>query len=280
MVDKTRLSRAPRPPFYTSIACWIDLLGYGRMISRARFSPTHAEAKSAIDRLRRFHRLVADHSSSRFPTFVINDGAVAYRDLSYISHDRTLPFLHNAWRLFEAVNAERDAGQAGARMVVAAGFRMSGRRAGGENEAARRRELVQSVERGERSIEQAVESAARGAAYFDVIPQLQANFAFTTAYLAEDSGSEGGLPGAHCYVDQSLFGNGSCGIDFGQTIAWRHPDLDLRRDFAPIMKADERSTSTAAGIRTGYEVASALTGEVEVHTALRAHIEEARQFTK
>lgn len=85
MVAKAKPGRAPRPPFYTSIACWIDLLGYGGVISRARFSPTHAEAKSAIDRLRRFHRLVAEHSSSRFPTFVINDGAVAYRDLSYIS---------------------------------------------------------------------------------------------------------------------------------------------------------------------------------------------------
>ncbi|WP_171946452.1 hypothetical protein [Hyphomicrobium sp. CS1GBMeth3] len=42
-------------PFQVSVACWIDLLGYGRMISEAGFNPLHPKAKDAIKRIRRFH---------------------------------------------------------------------------------------------------------------------------------------------------------------------------------------------------------------------------------
>lgn len=240
MVALTAGGRLPTPPFYTSIACWIDLLGYGEMISRAQFSPIHPEAKSAIGRLRRFHRIVAEHSSSRFPTLVINDGAVGYRDLDYLSNDRTLPFLQNALRLFERVNAERSDDQAGARMVIAAGFRMKGRRPG-------------------------------GAVHFDVVPQLQANFAFTAAYLAEGSGSDGGLPGANCYVDMSLFGQTSPAVRLGPSIPWHHKKLDLRRDFAPLLGIDALGNTNPADVRTGYEVACALAQEADVQIALRLY---------
>lgn len=273
---KTPVARIPTPPFYTSIACWIDLLGYGRMISRARFSPVDPEAASAIKRLRRFHRLVAEHSSSRFPTFVTNDGAVAYRDLSYLDNKRTLPFLENAFRLFEAVNKERDDDLPGARMVIATGFRMKGRRPGGANEAARRRGLVESVRNGERTVEQAVESAARGGVYIDVVPQLQANFAFTAAYLAEQSGRRGGLPGPICYLDMSLFDHAPRGISLGPVISWRHGDLDLSRDFAPLLGIDpsEVSDSHQSGVKTGFGVARHLAQEADVATALQSYFDK------
>jgi hypothetical protein len=32
-------------PFQTSAACWIDLLGYGRMIAEADFNPLHMMAR-------------------------------------------------------------------------------------------------------------------------------------------------------------------------------------------------------------------------------------------
>lgn len=265
------------PPFYVSIACWIDLLGYGRMMSDAGFDPVSSESKIAVARLRRFHRLVAQHSSSRFPTVVMNDGAVAYRDLDYLSAERTMPFLLTAWRLFKAVNEERGRGQAGARMVIATGFRMKGRRAGGESEAARRRAIVSSVADGSLTLERAIERAARGSSYFDVVPQLQANFAFTAAYLAEQSGKEGGLPGANCYVDLQLFSGTVPYLQIGRPIHWDHKDLELARFFAPVLdlniwgRADDHS-----GARTGLEIAYALAEQEDLAPVLETYLRAAR----
>ena len=83
-------------PFQISVACWIDLLGYGRMISEAAFNPLDARAKIALKRLSRFHEIVASHSNRYFPTLALNDGAVAYRDLSLRSRSVTHDFLVRA----------------------------------------------------------------------------------------------------------------------------------------------------------------------------------------
>jgi len=40
-------------PFQISVACWIDLLGYGAIIAQADFNPLHSKAKAALARLRR-----------------------------------------------------------------------------------------------------------------------------------------------------------------------------------------------------------------------------------
>src|SRR5581483_4816256 len=112
-------------PFQTSAACWIDLLGYGAMIAEAEFNPLHIKAKAALTRLRRFHAIVAGHSGRYFPTLVMNDGAVAYRDLSMRTRSVTHDFLVRAWSLFQEIKkAEAAEGHPGARMVLATGFRM------------------------------------------------------------------------------------------------------------------------------------------------------------
>lgn len=193
-------------PFQTAITCWIDLLGYGRMMSDAGFNPLSAASGVAIRRLRRFHRLVAEHSRRAFPTLVMNDGAVGYRDLSYRTRWVTYEFLQDSWRLFQAINAAEVAdGNPGARMVIATGFRMRGRRDGLDAVSIAFKDIIQKVRDEKITLEQAIGRASRIRSTFDIIPQLQANFAFTKAYRAEQAGSKAGLGGPNCFVDLSVF---------------------------------------------------------------------------
>ena len=66
-----------------------------------------------------YHDLIAEKSNRLFPTLVLNDGAVAYRDLSYRSPSVTYDFLMRCWELFIAIRkAEASSGNAGPRMVI------------------------------------------------------------------------------------------------------------------------------------------------------------------
>src|SRR5579864_5719088 len=115
-------------PFQVSVACWIDLLGYGQMIAEAGFNPLHPKAKNAITRIRKFHKTVAEHSARYFPTLVMNDGAVAYRDLSMRSRSVSHDFLSRCWHLFQDIKVrDQELGSPGARLVMSCGFRV-GRR--------------------------------------------------------------------------------------------------------------------------------------------------------
>ena len=234
------MARTVSSGFPTAVVAWVDLLGYGAAIARAGFDPAHPEARLAIGRLRRFHRLVAEHSKRAFPTLVMNDGAVAYRDLSPSDASVTADFLRDAWRLFAAVNtAEARDAFPGARMVIAAGFRMKGRRAGLDADELRLRSA------------------------FDIVPPLQANFAFTKAYVAEQTGSAGGLGGARCFVEMTLLGRSRDGLELGETIAWRHPKLGLAAEFAPLKAAPFVGLGeTPPGVRDGGAVARALAAKV------------------
>src|SRR5260370_24895327 len=136
----------------------------------------------------------------------MNDGAVAYRDLSMRSRSVTYDFLCRAWRLFcEIKDTEKAADFPGARLVLAAGFRMRGRRAGMDTTSKQFQSVIRRFQGMEISTKQAIAEAAAVPQHFDIVPQLQANFAFTKAYVAESTGSAGGLGGAHVFVDLSLF---------------------------------------------------------------------------
>ena len=116
------VSKSTKFPFQVAVSSWIDLLGYGEMISASGFIPLHAEARDALARIRTFHRIVAEHSARYFPTLVMNDGAVAYRDLSLRARSPTHDFLVRAWKMFEAVrNEDMKNGHPGPRMVLACG---------------------------------------------------------------------------------------------------------------------------------------------------------------
>ncbi len=270
------VGKSVRFPFQVAVSCWIDLLGYGQMISASGFNPLHPDARAALSRIRTFHRIVAEHSARYFPTLVMNDGAVAYRDLSLRSRSPTHDFLVRAWHMFDAVRREDlKRGHPGPRMVLACGFRMLGRRAGLDASRDQFKSILERVETREISAEQAVREAASIRPHFDVVPQLQANFAFTKAYLAEQSGTKGGLPGPAFYVDMAVFGgHRPQWIDLGPEIAWQLPKLNLRTVFAEVRGfRDERHPSGGPrDICDGLKIAQTLANDPNVLEVLRVAI--------
>lgn len=230
-----------RLPYQVAMCAWIDLLGYGSAISKAEFNPLRPEAITAVKRLRRFHRIVAESSLRRFPTLVMNDGAAAYRDLSWRTRWPTFEFVSDAYRLFRAINAaELKDGLPGARMVVACGFRLRGRRDGADARRHHFNKIIQEFSLGRITIEEAIGKAGGYRDAFDIIPALQANFAFTKAYLAEQSGRAGGLGGPKCYIDLALFDDPvPSWLDIGAPFDWKHGDLALAATFASLESLPE-----------------------------------------
>jgi hypothetical protein len=260
-------------PFQVSIACWIDLLGYGQMIADAGFNPLHPGAKKAITRIRRFHKTVAEHSARYFPTLVMNDGAVAYRDLSMRSRSVSHDFLIRCWHLFQAIKAEdEELGYPGARLVLSCGFRMRGRAAGLEASRHHFQSIITRLQGGEIDAQQAIYEAAMLRPEFDIVPQLQANFAFTKAYVAESSGSKGGLPGPNFYVDLILFGNTRPRwLELDQNIDWTFPRLKLEATFASLQAVPKFTHPTGGplDILDGHHLAQLLSKDANVLSALR-----------
>jgi hypothetical protein len=259
-------------PFPIAIACWIDLLGYGAMIAEANFNPLHPKASEAMQRLRRFHEIVASHSFRLFPTLVMNDGAAAYRDLSLRSRGPTYDFMMRAWRLFNDIkDREKAHGLPGARLVLAAGFRMRGRRAGMDATADHFSSLMRRYQEGELSPEQAIREAARIRRNFDVIPQLQANFAFSKAYVAESSGSAGGLGGPNFFVDREIFQTlMPSWIVSEKIVSWSNERLKMQGAFVQV--SDLKPHRGEDGVRDGLEVAQNLAHDPDVLPALRAAV--------
>jgi hypothetical protein len=268
------VGRDAKFPFFIAVVCWIDLLGYGRMIAEADFSPLHLKASDAVKRLRHFHEIVASHSGREFPTLVMNDGAVAYRDLSLRSREPSYDFLMSAWNLFSEINRdEQEKGLPGARLVLATGFRMRGRRTGLDAKAAHLKSVMLRFRNGDIAAEQAIREAANIRQSFDIIPQLQANFAFSKAYVAESSGKGGGLGGPNFFVDLALFNSPMPEwVVAGKTVRWSHKRLRMEASFAPILALhpNGKVKGYPHGIRDGIEVAEHLSGDHEVLKALRA----------
>lgn len=266
--------KGARFPFETAVVCWMDLLGYGAMIAEADFNPLHPKAQDAVRRLRQFHKIVASHSARNFPTLVMNDGAAAYRDLSLRSREPTYDFLMRAWTLFNEIKNEENASAfPGARVVLATGFRMRGRRAGMDAMAGHFRSLMGRFQNGSVSAAQAIREAARIRQPFDIVPELQADFAFTKAYLAETSGAQGGLGGANFFVDLALFDTPTPPwVLKGDAVNWSHERLRMKASFAPILDfaACERVEGGPLGVRDGLQVAQHLAGNKNVLDVLQA----------
>jgi len=265
MADNKQTKRAPVVrksmsfPFQTSVACWIDLLGYGSMIANANFNPLHPNSKLALKRLRAFHEIVARHSARTFPTLVMNDGAVAYRDLSFRGSSVTYDFLARAWSLFQSIQTkDHGDGFPGPRLVLASGFRMRGRRAGMDRTNRQFQSVLKRFEDGKIGAEQAITEAGAIRQSFDIVPQLQANFAFTKAYVAETSGKAGRLGGSNFFVEMNLFDSPDPDwITFGPAISWSFPSLNLATTFSPVnsIGAPRYAQHGPKGIRDGLQVA-------------------------
>lgn len=244
------------------------------MISSSNFNPLHPKAADASKRLKEFHQTVAAESARTFPTLVINDGAIAYRDLSYRSASVTYDFLKRAWVLFNKIQTtDKSLGHPGARMVIATGFRIQGRSAGYQSTESQFQILLEKVRSGSIDMVEALQQARRIRPSFDLIPQLQANFAFTKAYVAEQSGSKGGLKGATCFVDMNLFDKKNFSwMRFGQLIDWKHEKLGLQTQFAELVELRDPNEKNPipSGVRNGLQVAQNLADDKNVLEALRA----------
>lgn len=240
-------------PVPVSISLWIDLLGYGESLKEIGFNPSLVEAKPVISRLRRFHKIIANSSSTRFRTFTINDGAVAYADLDLIDKRKTEDFINKSFELFDAVNeAERLNGDCGARAVVAVGFRARGRGKNKDYAKSFVENQLKQIAMGKLTAKKALYNAIFRQQPFDVVPELQANFAFTKAYVAEQSGGPGGLPGANLYVEAVVF---KC-LDHatsicGDSIMWENKKLGIKTNFFRL----NALLSENIGCCTGLEIA-------------------------
>ena len=254
--------RARNLPFQVAAVCWVDLLGYGGMIGAANFNPIAPQAKAAITRLRAFHRIVAEHSGRHFRTLVLNDGAVGYRDLSLRSSGVTYDFLTRAFALFKDLEAsERRNGWYGARMVLATGFRAKGSRRAIDHASGQLESILARMKAGQIAPNEAVREAASIERFFDVLPQLQANFAFTKAYVADAGGSKKGLGGPRFFVDTAIFdGVVPPWVRSDQLVAFRDERLGLDGEFAPVIELAPPGHSTAAvpGMRDALQIADAI----------------------
>lgn len=261
-------------PFKVAIVGWIDLLGYGDMIAEVGYNPIANQAKRPISRLRAFHRIIAEHSTRNFRTLVLNDGAVAYRDLSLRGSANTVDFFCRAWDLYEAVkSSETRNGFPGARMVVAPGLRAKGSRRAIDYTSGHLDSILRRMADGTISANQAVREAAAIEKYFDVLPQLQANFAFSKAYIAEQSGKKFGLEGPAFYVDNMIFdGAKPDWIDADEPIDWEMPKYKLATSFHAVRAAQRPKGSPGEihGFCDGIGVATKIAPADMVRDAIRA----------
>jgi len=210
-----------------SLATWIDLLGYGKKIGTANFDPNNPKAQKPQDRLRRFHDIVKENAETEFfPTLVLNDGVVAYRDLRKDDASDTNDFFHRSLKLYSKVN-EQDC--IGARMVLASGFRNLGSDAGNEYTRENLRKILDDYKNCCIDLDEATNKVYPFRPPYAIIPQLQENFAFARAYTAEKSGSGGKLAGPNFYVDLNIF---KCTNGFKPHVEWSSDYLNLTIKFA------------------------------------------------
>jgi len=268
-------TRAGALPFCISAAAWVDLLGYGSMIAEAGLNPVDELAKTAVARLHAFHRIVAEHSGRNFRTLVINDGAVVYRDLSLRDNGATHDFLQRSHLLFEAIaGCERRNSWPGARMVLGLGFRARGSRRGIDEAAQRVDQILTRMKAGEISAEEAVRQAASIQRFSDGIPQLQANFAFTRAYVADVGGSRVGLGGPKMFVDAVMFQDDSppTWVDCDAPVPFKHEHLKIECAFVPVtgLKPPGKIDNRIPGLRNGLEIGEAIAPTLALRQLIRA----------
>jgi hypothetical protein len=261
-------------PFQVSAVCWVDLLGYGGMLAEAGFNPLHGKAIDAMGRLLAFHKIVASKGNRYFPTLVLNDAAVSHRDLSLRSRSVTFDFLCRCWTLFGAIReAEQKAGFPGARMVVATGFRIRAKRTSPDPPTGHLGSILKRFDAGIVGAKQAISEAVRARQSFGLVPELQTNFAFTKAYVADQSGTKGGLKGARCFVDLALFKKvPSSWLESDEPVIWKHDHLGLSANFLPVraLRTNKYPEGGPLEVRDALEVAQYLTHDANVLKALRS----------
>lgn len=251
---------------------WIDLLGYGSMLKDAQFDPTSPNAKVAVERLDEFHAHVAAAATKYSTALVINDGAVISRDLSARSNSVTYDFIRRIVMLHKIINgSEHSKGYPGARCVIAAGFRM--RRKNHHKKSLMEgygAHLIKQLEDGTISAEEAIKSAISVKPFMASVPETQANFAFTKAYLVDEAGSKAGFSGARVFLDMSMIESQNLPwIKFDEIIDWSIPGMS--GTFGAISELDLTAAARAqqSGCRDAFQIAEELSTAPDILDRLR-----------
>lgn len=255
------------------VALWIDLLGYGSMLEGAGWDPTSQSAKSALERIVKFQDIVSKASMRHFPTFVMNDGAISYRDLSPRTGGVTFDFLRRAVELHSEINeVDISLGHPGARAVLATGFRV--RRAVchvdrltlGEG-----RVIKQKLSDGLISSDQAINHALMARHHSDSTPELQHNYAMTKAYLADASGTKAGFIGPKLFVDLNIFdGEPPKWITFSNEVNWSGRGMSGVFGCFDALDISTANQVKHSGIRHAFEVATSLSSNPNIIPLIRA----------
>jgi hypothetical protein len=241
------------------------------MLREVEFNLVSEKAQQAIARLFHFQEVVATHSHKVFHTMVINDGCVAYRDLSPRSRSVTYDFINRAYRLFNDINAyELSNRLPGARCVVAAGFRA--RRESDSKEKLINgigKFLIEQYKCGQISAEEAITKSLTIMPTHDSIRSLQANFAFTKAYLIDQQGSKGGFGGNNFYLDANLLPSPIPDwIELDKIISFKEPGLGgdiLKINNMQLLKLNHPCND----LLNAFEVAKKLSSDDDISSKLK-----------
>ncbi len=255
-----------------AVALWIDLLGYGSMLEKAGWDPTSPIAAAARARIERFQSIVSRFSTRKFPSFVMNDGAIFFRDLSPRSRAVTFDFIRRSVELHRAVNeSDRAAEGPGCRAVLATGFRIrrfidfSSRLNDGRGQLIKKK-----VESGFIEPAQAINEALMARHDSDSTPELQHNYAMTKAYLAESGGTKKGFAGPNIFVDAHLFVDGTpAWLKVDETFDWTERGMTGRFHRVDGSVAIPMAADTG-GVRDAFEIASVLSPNPGVLDTIRA----------
>jgi hypothetical protein len=255
-----------------SIAAWIDLLGYGAMLEKSNFEPFDNNTIEAIRRIDLFHQKIATSCSKTFPSLVLNDGAVLFKDLSPRSKYSTFDFIYRAYKLHSQINGqERANGFPGARMVIATGFRV-------RRKTTIRKHLmdgigqhiVNRVNDKSMNINEAVIFSLMTRPVFDLLPELQANFAFSKAYIADSGGSKKGIGGPNCFLDLSIIENEiPSWLQLSNTVDWSDRGLSARFGIVTGMKKQEARQCNFNGLLNAFDIASKISVDPNIIRNLR-----------
>jgi len=267
----SKTARGARRTVEVSVSAWIDLLGYGSMLREAQFDPTVELAQKAIQRLETFHKTAAKHAHRTFNIIAINDGLICHKDISPRASSKTADFLKRVINLHRDINTvDIKDGYCGARAIVATGFRVRALKRI-TVESSIKEVLLKKLENNEISSTEAINMAVKSRSYFGIIPEIQANFAFTKAYLIDSEGSNGGFAGPNCFIDLSMFNNPLPKyITFSNYINWNNNGLwgkfGQLKSFDFVKAGEEKDK----GFLNAFEIAENITKSPDAEKRIRA----------
>lgn len=254
------MERATEPTTYVAIVCWLDLLGYGKQMNAARFDPAHRLAERPLSRLRAFHEVVRRHSGSGFPTLVMNDGAAVYRNVAPVRTGSIWRFVERCWQLYsDASETDLQFGRCGLRGVIAVGLRAKGSASGIQAQEDQIFGIIDELDRREINKKTAHERIQKVRRDFDIVPPLQANFAFARAYQAECEIKVDGERAPSLLLDTAVFREDiPSWIKAGEIIRWSpaRPHLSALASNFVVLKGLQLVSDKEARLafRTGNEL--------------------------